>query len=210
VTELAAWDPPREGAPRATLVLGHGAGGDHRARLLVELARRLPERGVAVARFDFPYKAAGKKLPDPMHKLEAAYEAAARAASALAPAAPLFIGGKSMGGRVATHLVARGFACAGVVLLGYPLHPAGKKERLRDAHLPSVQVPMLFLSGTRDDLCDLDLLRPVLTRVTRARLHVLDDGDHSLEVRVASGRSKQAALDEVVEVVAGFLLGAQR
>jgi hypothetical protein len=203
---LAAWSAP-QGAIRAALILGHGAGGDHRAKLLAELAERLPARGIAVARFDFTYRRAGKKLPDPMPRLEATYQRAIEEVVARAPAAPVFVGGKSMGGRVASHLAAQGLACAGLVLLGYPLHPAGKKEKLRDAHLPKVTVPMLFVQGTRDDLCDLDLLRPVLaTCGDRPTLHVVADGNHSLEVRKLSGRTNAQALDEVEETVAAFVL----
>jgi uncharacterized protein len=188
------------------LLLGHGAGADHRAKLLAGLASALAQRGIAVARFDFPYRRAGKKLPDPMPRLEAAYEAAIAAVREKAPGARLFLGGKSMGSRVATHLAARGVACEGLVLLGYPLHPAGKKDKLRDAHLPQVPVPMLFLQGTRDELCDLDLLRPVLARCgDRARLHLVADGDHSLEVRRSSGRTNAEALAEVEEEVARFV-----
>ncbi len=215
---LAAWDAAtdargRARRPLAALLLGHGAGGDHRATLLAELARRLAVRGVAVGRFDFDYRAVGRKLPDPMPRLEAAYERASAEVSARAPSVPLWIGGKSMGGRVATHLAARGAPCAGLVLLGYPLHPAGKKDRLRDEHLPQVTAPMLFVQGTRDELCDLTLLAPVLTRCgDRARLHVVEDGDHSLEVRRCSGRSREDALGEIADVVAGFILpvGGQR
>jgi predicted alpha/beta-hydrolase family hydrolase len=204
---LTAYDAPDEGEPRATLVLAHGAGGDHRAALLAAMAKNLPTAGIAVARFDFPYRAAGRKLPDPMAKLVPAYREAAEAARARAPSAPLFIGGKSMGGRAATHLAAEGFECRGVVLLGYPLHPAGKKERLRDAHLPDVPVPMLFVTGTRDDLCDLELLRPVLARCGgRAELLVVDDGDHSLEVRKASGRSAREVLGEIAGAITSFVL----
>ena len=111
-----------------------------------------------------------------------------------------------MGGRVATHLAARRVAADGLVLLGYPLHPAGKKEKLRDAHLPSVPVPMLFVQGTRDDLCDLALLEPVLARCgDRARLHVVEGGDHSLEVRRSSGRTGHEVLAEVAGVIADFV-----
>jgi predicted alpha/beta-hydrolase family hydrolase len=211
---LAAWDEAIDAEGRvvpasAALLLGHGAGGDHRAPLLAQLAHSLARRGVAVGRFDFDYRAAGKKLPDPMPRLEARYERALADVAARAPGVPLFVGGKSMGGRVATHLAARGVACAGVVLLGYPLHPAGKKDRLRDAHLPAVTAPMLFVQGTRDDLCDLALLAPVLARCgDRALLHVVADGDHSLEVRRSSGRTKEQALAEIVDVVAAFLRGA--
>lgn len=215
---LAAWDAPAT-PPRAVLVLAHGAGGDHRAELLADLARRLPARGIAVARFDFGYRIAGKKLPAPMATIVAEYAAVVRAVRERAPGVPIFIGGKSMGGRAATHLavdpagadviggVARDAAVRGVVLLGYPLHPDGKPEKLRDAHLPSVSIPMLFVQGTRDALCDLALLRPVLARCgDRATLHILEDGNHGLEVRKkASGRSTAEAWDEVEHVIVAFL-----
>jgi len=210
---LAAWDAPAT-PPRAVLVLAHGAGGDHRAELLAGLARRLAARGVAVARFDFAYRAAGKKLPAPMTSLIPEYAAVVREVAQRAPGVPVFIGGKSMGGRAATHLATTsdGAGIRGIVLLGYPLHPAGKPSMLRDAHLPDVTIPMLFVQGTRDALCDLELLRPVLSRCGgRATLHVLEDGDHGLEVRKKfTGRSKADAWDEVERVVAAFVDGALR
>lgn len=203
---IAAWDAPRA-KPRAVLILAHGAGSDHRAALLTHLAKELPAHGIAVARFDFGYRAAGKKLPSPMPTLIPEWAAIVRQVRKRARGAPIFIGGKSMGGRAATHLAAEGADVHGVVLLGYPLHPAGKPEKLRDAHLPSVPVPMLFVSGTRDDLCDLELLRPVLARCgERVTLHVLDDGDHGLEVRkTIVGRATMAAWDEVVSAIREFV-----
>jgi len=207
---IAAWDAPR-GRARAVLVLAHGAGSDHRAALLAHLAKQLPAHGIAVARFDFGYRAAGKKLPSPMPTLVPEWEAVVRAVHERGRGVPIFVGGKSMGGRAATHLAAErttdGAALRGVVLLGYPLHPAGKPEKLRDAHLPSVTVPMLFVSGTRDELCDLALFRPVLARCgDRATLHVIDDGDHGLEVRrTIAGRATAAAWDEAARAIVAFV-----
>lgn len=203
---IAAWSPS-EGPARAVLVLAHGAGGDHRAKLLAHVAERLPRERIAVARFDFGYRRAGRKLPAPMAALVPEYAAIVRAVAMRAPGVPIVVGGKSMGGRAATHLAtteeARHLGVRGVALLGYPLHPAGKPEKLRDAHLPDVPLPMLFLQGTRDALCDLDLLRPVLARCgARARLHVIDDGDHGLEVRKkVAGRSTMEAWNEVSDLI---------
>jgi predicted alpha/beta-hydrolase family hydrolase len=209
---IAAWDAPTK-RPRAVLVLAHGAGSDHRAPLLAYLAQRLPERGIAVVRFDFGYRIANKKLPAPMATIVPEWAAVVAAVRERAPRVPIFIGGKSMGGRAATHLAveSRGASVRGVVLLGYPLHPAGKPEKLRDAHLPDVRIPMLFVSGTRDELCDLSLFRPVLARCgDRAKLHVLPDGDHGLEVRkTIAGRSTADAWTEVEGVIASFI-GAVR
>lgn len=195
---------PARGA-RATVVLAHGAGGDMRAVLLVALARGLAERGLRVVRFDFAYRAAGRSIPEPMPKLVRAWEAVAAFARDLGSGA-LVVGGKSMGGRAASMAAAAGLRCDGLVFLGYPLHPAGKKDKLRDAHLPDIAPPMLFVQGTRDSLCDLDLLRPVLARVgRRARLHVVEGGDHSLDVPKRSGRTRAEVQGEVAEAIARWV-----
>jgi predicted alpha/beta-hydrolase family hydrolase len=117
----------------------------------------------------------------------------------------LIIGGKSMGGRMASHLAAAGAAVDGLVFLGYPLHPAGRPDRLRDAHLPRIRVPMLFLTGTRDALCELALLRRVLAPLPSARLQVIDDADHSFAVRRSSGRGSDAVLGELVDAIDDWL-----
>jgi predicted alpha/beta-hydrolase family hydrolase len=189
------------------VVLAHGAGANMTTPRLVAVADGLAARGVTTLRFNFPYMEARRKVPDPMPKLERAYKAAIAALrERLPPEAPIVIGGKSMGGRVATHLAAKGEAIRGVVLLGYPLHPPKQPERLRDAHLPSVPVPMLFVQGTRDTLCDLALLRPVLARVgDRAKLHVVEGGDHSLDVLKSSGRTRESVDLEVVDVIDAWL-----
>jgi hypothetical protein len=117
----------------------------------------------------------------------------------------LFIGGKSMR-PIASHLAAAGEEIAGLVLLGYPLHPPGRPDRLRDAHLAAIRAPVLFLQGSRDSLCDLDLLRSALGRVKAPhRLHVIDDGDHSFKVRKRTGRAEGDVLAEIREAIAGFI-----
>jgi uncharacterized protein len=195
---------PEKGAAVA-LALGHGAGSDMNTPAMIALAEALAERGRTVLRFNFPYKERGGKAPDPAPTLERTWRAAIEALRATAPE-KLFIGGKSMGGRYASIVASKGAACDGLVFLGYPLHPPGKPEQLRDKHLAKVAAPMLFVSGTRDPLCDLALLRPVLARIgDRATLHVIEGGDHSFDVLKSSGRSKESVAAEVLDTVEGWL-----
>ena len=179
-----------------------GAGTTMDNPFLVAVANGLAERGHTAMRFNFGYQDRGSRRPDPQKKLIATYRAAAEALRSRG-AARLVIGGKSMGGRMASLLAAEGFACDGLVFLGYPLHPAGKPEQMRDGHLVNVKPPMLFVQGTRDKLCDLALLRPVLARVgARAKLHEVAGGDHSFEVLKRDGRSPEEVLAEVIDAVA--------
>jgi predicted alpha/beta-hydrolase family hydrolase len=185
--------------------LAPGAGTTMESPFLVTIADRLAARGHTVMRFNFGYQERGSKRPDPKKALVATYRAAADTLRARG-CERLVIGGKSMGGRMATLLAAEGYACDGLVLLGYPLHPAGKPHELRDEHLPRVPAPMLFVQGTRDALCDLALLRPVLARVgPRATLLEIEGGDHSFEVRKKDGRTYEEVLDQIVTGVADFL-----
>jgi uncharacterized protein len=193
------------------VVLGHGAGTDMQAPLLIDVAEGLMRRGHSVLRFNFPYKELGRKAPDPAAKLEQAYQAAIAALRKDRPDR-LVLGGKSMGGRIASLLAASGEAADGLVFLGYPLHPAGKPEKLRDQHLSAIAAPMLFLQGTRDPLCDLALLRPVLERLgdqgrrgKRASLHVIEGGDHSLELLKSAARTRESVLDEILAAIDGWL-----
>jgi hypothetical protein len=202
----AAPDDYRPGRDDA-LILAHGAGNDMHSPFLNHVHERLADRGVLTVKFNFPYKERGGKAPDRTPVLEATWRAVAAAvrADALAPAR-LFLGGKSMGGRMATHLAAAGEACAGLVLLGYPLHPARKPERLRDEHLPRIACPMLFIEGTRDPLCDLDLLRGILkTLPAPVQLHVIDGGDHSFKPPKRMGRAEPEVWDEIVTVTAEWM-----
>ncbi|MEW6272613.1 MAG: alpha/beta family hydrolase, partial [Thermodesulfobacteriota bacterium] len=168
---------------RVLLVLWHGAGGDVTERSLVAVTGAALAAGALVARARFPYRVAGKRAPDRMPVLLAsAREAIERArAHPLAAGRKLALGGRSMGGRVASMLVADGLPADALVFLSYPLHPAGKPDRLRDEHLPRVACPMLFVQGDRDTLCSLDLLRPVLARLgPRAELAVFPGADHGM------------------------------
>ena len=143
-------------------------------------APRLAACGLDVVRFDFPYRSKGSRRPDPMPVLQEAYaEAVGQARRAYAPAR-LILGGRSMGGRVATMLAAQGFACDALLLFAYPLHPDGKPEKLRDAHLPAIRVPVLCINGTRDRLCRRDLMEGVLQTVRAPwRMHWLEGAGHS-------------------------------
>lgn len=195
-------DRPRK-LTGAVFVLAHGAGGSKDDPLLVDLKDALVARGHAIVRFEFAYRAAGKKLPDKAPVLEATWRdalAAARRSLARSKPRAWIIGGKSMGGRIASHLAAQGETVDGLLLLGYPLHPALKRpgdapKKLRVDHLADIAVPSLFLSGTRDPLCDLDRLRAALASVRSHTLHVLADADHSLSrpKRVAGSRADQIA-----------------
>lgn len=197
--------PSRASASGVALVLGHGAGNDMHVPLLDAVAAGLSARGHAVLRFNFPYKELGRKAPDAMPKLQRAFRAAAALMRERRPAR-LVLGGKSMGGRVASLIAAAGEPCDGLVFLGYPLHPAGQPEKMRDQHLADVRAPMLFLEGTRDPLCDLDLLRPVLKRLgKRAALHVVEGGDHSLELLKSAQRTAESVHAELVGAIDGWL-----
>jgi hypothetical protein len=190
------------------LILAHGAGTDMTAPLLVAVAEGLDARGVTVLRFNSLQKELGKKAPDTLAKFELAYAAAIEALRAHKPKR-LFLGGKSMGGRVASMLAAKGTACDGLVFLGYPLHPAGRPEKLRDAHLPQIKAPMLFVTGTRDALSDLALLRPVLARLKKKRasasVHLIDGGDHSFDLLKSAGRTRESVHAEIIAAIHGWI-----
>ncbi|MGD8396162.1 MAG: dienelactone hydrolase family protein [Candidatus Eiseniibacteriota bacterium] len=193
-------------------LLAHGAGSDMHSPFLRHVCRFLA-RETPTVRFNFLYKELGRRAPDPTARLEATYRAVVAALASRRELRPrrLVAGGKSMGGRIATHLAAAGESFAGLVLLGYPLHPAGHPERLRDAHLPRVDCPMLFVQGTRDRLCDLDRLGRVLPRLAAPHtLHVIEGADHSFRVPRRSGRTEKEVLDEIGAVVAGWIASVVR
>jgi len=169
---------------------------------LEAVAGALAARRVATLRFEFPYRAAGARRPDPRPVLVAAVRAAVEEGARVAPGLPLLAGGKSLGGRMASHAAAEGriAAARGLVFLGFPLHPSGRPAVERAAHLADVPQPMLFLQGTRDTLADLALLAPICEKLgPRARLHVVDGADHGFHVPKRSGRTDA----EVIEVLAG-------
>ena len=149
---------------------------------MLRTAAALEPLGIEVVRFNFAYRERGSRRPDPMPELRARYAAVVDQIRPQLGARALIIGGRSMGGRVATLLAADGFACDALLLFAYPLHPAGQPEKLRDAHLPRIRVPVLCFNGTRDALCRRDLMERALQSVTAPRrMHWLEGADHSLK-----------------------------
>lgn len=191
------------GSPAGTLVLAPGAGGGMRSDFMTKAATGIAQDGWRVVRFEFPYSAAGRKAPDRPPVLEGAFGAVVAEVAEIE--GPLVIGGKSMGGRIASQVVAGGLSVDGLVFLGYPLHPPGRPERIRDAHLYDLATPMLFVEGTRDPFCPLDTLGRVRERLATSELAVIEDGDHSFKVRKSSGRTTDEAWGEVVERVVAWL-----
>lgn len=194
----------------AALVLAHGAGGGQHSRFMVAAANALAARGIATATFDFPYMVEGRKVPDKGPVLEAHWRAVIERARGHAAFAglPLFIGGKSMGGRIASQVAAQHVeGITGLIYFGYPLHPPGKPDQRRDRHLPDIREPMLFVQGTRDQFGTAQEIRELLPRLNpRATLFEVTDGDHSFSVRIkVAGRRPEAVLSEIFDTAAGFI-----
>jgi predicted alpha/beta-hydrolase family hydrolase len=195
--------------PRAQLVLGHGAGAGMRHPFMEAIAERLASRDLATLRYQFPYMERGQSRTDPPSVATATVRAATSEAAQLFPGTPLFAGGKSFGGRMTSTAAALSplAEVQGLIFLGFPLHPAGRPGIERAAHLDHVNVPMLFLQGTRDTLCDLEYLGKVLKRLGRkATLHLWDGADHSFHVLKRSGRSDDQVLDELADAIAAWCL----
>jgi uncharacterized protein len=189
--------------PHAALVLAHGAGAGQKSAWMVKAAQALAEQGISVATFDFPYMTAGKSAPDRAPVLEESWRTAF--AEATAAKEKVFIGGKSMGGRIATHIAAQGVeGIAGVVLLGYPLHPPGQPHKRRDAHLPQIKVPVLFVQGSADTFGTGEEIRALLPTMQDATLHLIEGGDHSFKVRGGAAKVA-AAFDEAITTVAAWI-----
>ena len=200
---------PDDFRPRRTpaAILAHGAGNDMTNPLLSAVHEGLAANGFLSVKFNFPYKERSGRAPDPAPVLEACYEAVVATIRADPDLAPpiVVIGGKSLGGRMASHLAAKGAHVDGLLLLGYPLHPAGQPEKLRTAHLSRIRVPMLFFAGTRDSLCRLDLLHTTLSSLPSATLHIVEGGDHSFKLPARLRRSPQAVIAELVTVSTAWL-----
>jgi len=198
-----AWDGPPDAA--AVAVLAPGAGGGMESRFMSVLSAGIASAGVRVCRFNFFYFEQGRRSPDRAPVLQDTYRAVV-AHVRERHRGPLVLGGKSMGGRIASHLVASGEQADGLFFLGYPLHPPGRPDRMRDAHLYTVEVPMLFVEGTRDPFCLLETLASVRAAIrAENQLVVIEDGNHSLEVRKSSGRTTTEAWAEAADAVGGWL-----
>lgn len=194
------------GAPgdRTALVLAPGAGSSMSHPSLAALQERLGAAGVTTATFDFPYRVRGRRAPDRMPELAAAYAAVVAALRDDLPPR-LFLGGRSMGGRVASHAVAAGTRADGLVFLAFPLHPPGTPGIARAAHLAAVDVPMLFLQGTRDTFATGDLLAGVVATLPHATLHVVPDADHGFHVPKRTGRTDAEVQEELVATIVAWV-----
>lgn len=195
-------------APVAAYVFAHGAGAGMSHAFMAAVAKGLAARGVAVLRFNFPFIEAGSKRPDTPAVAQAALRAAVAEAHRRWPALPLFAGGKSFGGRMTTQAQAAEPlpGVGGIVLVGFPLHAAGQPGTQRAAHMAQVEIPMLFLQGTRDALADLPLMRGVAGQLgPRATLHVVEGADHGFDVLVRSGRTHAEVVDELCDSAAAWM-----
>ena len=192
----------------ALLVLAHGAGAGMRHKFMEEAAKKLADHSVGTLRYQFPYMEKETKRPDSEAILTATVRAAVAFAIDRAGGLPLFVGGKSMGGRMTSLAAAKEplEGVRGLIYFGFPLHAAGKTSADRGQHLFDVKLPMLFLQGSRDALADLKLLKPLCARLgTQVELFVIDGGDHSFHLLKSSGRSDDQALDEAVRKTTSWI-----
>ena len=175
---------------------------------MVKSASGLAERGMTTATFDFPYMAQRRSVPDRSDVLEQAWREAIDEARRVFGALPLFIGGKSMGGRMASQVAAQADeGLSGLIFLGYPLHPPGKPEQRRDKHLPDINEPMLFVQGSRDAFGTSDEIRELLPRLRRADLHEVLGGDHSFKISGRGAPKSDAVLSGIFDVVRDWITG---
>ena len=198
----------RPATATALYVFAHGAGVGMNHPSMASNAHGLAERGIATLRFQFPYMEQGGGRPDPPAIAQATVRAAVAKAAELAPDLPLFAGGRSYGGRMTSQAqaVAPLPGVRGLMFLGFPLHPAGKPGIERADHLEQIGIPMLFVSGSRDALADMALLKPLVGGLgERATLHVVEGGDHGLRVLVSSGRTNEEAQAEALDAMAQWM-----
>jgi len=206
-TLSARHDRPDGAAPRSAVLLANGAGFHMDAPWMAAAALGLVERGFEVLRFNYLYRERALRLghekpPDRTPVLEEAHVAALVALRERACGRRILLAGKSLGGRISTHLAAKGEECAGLVLFGYPLYPPGQPSRARSEHFPTIAQPALFLQGTRDEFADLELLRAALARYGgRATLHVVEHADHGFHVPKRSGRTDDDVRAELLDRV---------
>jgi uncharacterized protein len=195
---------------RACFVFAHGAGAGMTHAFMTGVAEGLAERRVATLRYQFPYMEKGSRRPDPPAVAHATVRAAVAAAGQTCPGLPLIAGGKSFGARMTSQAQAKAplAGVQGLAFLGFPLHPAGKPSSDRADHLAEVKIPMLFLQGTSDKLAELDLLKPVVSKLGAcATLHLVQGADHSLHVPARSGRKDSEVMAEVLDAFVAWIAG---
>jgi len=193
----------------STLILAHGAGAGQRSAFMVNVARAIASLGVRVVTFNFLYIEQRRRIPDRAPVLESCYRAVIEEVRSKFGDSPIFIGGKSMGGRIATQVAAADpdQRIAGIVLLGYPLHPPGRPQQRRDKHLPEITCPMLFVQGSRDAFGTPEELAPIVESLgpSRATLYVVNGGDHSFKVGRADTAKQGVVLADVDRTVAAWI-----
>jgi len=195
-------------AARGCYVVAHGAGAGMTHPFMASIANELAARGVATLRYQFPYMERGSKRPDTPKAAHAAVRAAVAEAARRLPEMPLFAGGKSFGGRMTSQAQAATPmpGVAGLIFLGFPLHPPGQPSDARGAHLSDVAIPMLFLQGSRDEFATLALLEPLASALgTRATLRLFDDADHSFRVPARTGRKDSEIRTELADAIADWI-----
>lgn len=190
------------------VILAHGAGNDMHHPFLSQIHLSLAEAGLLSVKFNFPYTEQGRKAPDRAALLELTWRMiiqTVRSDTELAPQR-LYIGGKSMGGGMASRVVAQGEAADGLVFLGYPLHPAGQPAKLRVEHWPNIRCPVLFIQGTRDALCQIDALKSELAHLTSPiTLHEIPGGDHSFKLPKSAGKTEENVRREIVAKIVDWI-----
>lgn len=205
-TTRAEFEPAENGNDAALFVCGHGAGGNLNDRGVLATANAMRANGLGVVRFNFLYKEKKSGRPDPMPKLTDTFaHVVAAVQDKLRPKA-LVIGGRSMGGRAASMLAAEGFNADGLLLLAYPLHPPGQPEKLRDAHLPRITMPVLCLNGTRDPFCTPPLMNAAVRAVTTDwQMEWIEGADHSFHVLRSSGRTDAGVMADIGRTTRAWL-----
>jgi predicted alpha/beta-hydrolase family hydrolase len=204
--DVSAVFDPCDDPDAPVFVCAHGAGGNLADRGVVTTAAVMRQHGLHTVRYNFAYRERKSARPDPMPKLTACVAAVVEHVRRELQPRRLIIGGRSMGGRASSVLASQGFACDGLLLLAYPLHPPGRPEQLRSAHLPDITVPVLCLNGTRDDFCTRGLMEDVLKTVRPTwRMHWIDGADHSFHVLKSSGRNDAAVMEEIGATTADWV-----
>jgi len=192
-----------------TLILGHGAGTGQTSSFLVSFATQLAARGIDTVTFNFLYTEYGRHAPDTKDKLEGCYRSVIETVRAHKKLGrnKVAIGGKSMGGRIASQVAAAGVGeLNGLVFLGYPLHPPGRPEKLRAEHLPKIKAPMLFVQGSQDVFGTPDELRPIIKTLNAStKLYVVEGGDHSFKVKKSAGVTQEEVYRAVLDEIAAWL-----
>ena len=205
-TEVTAVFDASESLDAPVFICGHGAGGNLADRGVVKTAAVMRSIGMHTVRFNFAYREKKISRPDPMPQLTACVAAVAEHARAELRPRLLIIGGRSMGGRAASVLASQGFSCDGLLLLAYPLHPPGRPQQLRSAHLPDIKVPVLCINGTRDEFCTPSLMADVLKAVgDNWIMHWIEGADHSFHMLKKSGRTDEEVMREIGETTASWL-----